>query len=68
MHPIVTYYKSDSGLVRNSSVVISEDNDHDHYAVQHFQKIVDLELEKKLGAIQPNRKVIFNDGCSSQYK
>lgn len=47
MHPIVTYYKSDTGLVRNSSVVISEDNEHDHYAVQHFQEIVDLELEKK---------------------
>lgn len=66
MHPIVTYFKSGEGeTVRNTSIVISEDNNHDYHAVNHFQCVVNNHLEK---FVQPERRIIFSDGCSSQYK
>ncbi|XP_052084922.1 uncharacterized protein LOC127722119 [Mytilus californianus] len=67
MHPIVTYYQSEVGLVRDSAIIISEDCIHDYHAVRHFTAIVDRHIEGKTGNV-PTRKVIFSDGCSSQYK
>lgn len=67
LHPIVTYYRSDLGLIRHSSIVISEDNEHDHHAVHHFETLVDKEIENTLG-LKPNKKIVFSDGCSAQYK
>lgn len=67
MHPIVTYFQSEVGLVRDSAIIISEDCIHDYHAVRHFTAIVDRHIEGKTGNV-PTRKVIFSDGCSSQYK
>ncbi|WAR23449.1 LOW QUALITY PROTEIN: hypothetical protein MAR_037118 [Mya arenaria] len=65
MHPVVTYFQSDVGLVRHSSIIISEDNCHDFHAVNHFEHVVNSHLRK---FIEPKRRIIFSDGCSSQYK
>lgn len=67
MHPVVTYYKSGNSLVRDSSIVISDDHVHDFHAVRHFARIVDDHIAKKRGT-SPEKKVIFSDGCSAQYK
>ncbi|MES9901739.1 MAG: hypothetical protein ABW168_03535 [Sedimenticola sp.] len=68
MHPIITYYNNSIGLqVKHSAVVISEDNTHDYHAVEHFQKVVNDKIETELHK-KPTTKVIFSDGCSSQYK
>ncbi|XP_060573349.1 LOW QUALITY PROTEIN: uncharacterized protein LOC132731228 [Ruditapes philippinarum] len=66
MHPVVTYFQSDVGLVRNSSIIISEDNCHDYHAVNHFAHIVNSHIEKIIE--KPKRRIIFSDGCSAQYK
>jgi hypothetical protein len=67
MHPVVTYYKSGNSLVRDSSIVISDDHVHDFHAVHHFGRIVDDHIAEKCGT-SPEKKVIFSDGCSAKYK
>ena len=66
MHPIVTYYKADVGLVKNSSIIISEDNQHDGHAAHHFQGIVNEHMSELRGQ-KPTRTVFFSDGCAAQY-
>jgi len=57
MHPIITYFKSDIGLIRNASVIISGDNQHDFNAVRHFQELVDQEItEKNLEAVDQGER------------
>ncbi|VDI09049.1 Hypothetical predicted protein [Mytilus galloprovincialis] len=63
MHPIVSYYKCSTHLKRESIVVISEDNNHDFHAVNHYMNIVNTEIKEDF-----KRRIIFSDGCSSQYK
>ena len=56
MHPVVTYFQSDVGLVRHSSIIISEDNCHDFHAVNHFENVVNSHLRK---FIEPKRRDYF---------
>jgi hypothetical protein len=67
MHPVVTYYKNNNILVRDSSIVISDDINHDYHAVEHYKNIVDGHIEGRIGKT-PERRVVFSDGCSAQYK
>lgn len=67
MHPIVNFYKTETGLMRESCIVISEDCKHDFHAVHHFENIVKEHLTEEMGQ-PPNRYIIFSDGCSAQYK
>lgn len=36
LHPSVTYLKQDEILKRVTTIIIYEDNTHDHHAVHHF--------------------------------
>lgn len=67
LHPVITYYNGEEGVVRESSVVICEDTNHDYHAVKHFQAVVDQHIATRLTK-SCVRKVIFSDGCSAQYK
>lgn len=68
LHPIVTYYRGEnSSLVKESNIVISEDNNHDYHAVAHFENLVDLHIADRLNK-KPQHKIVFSDGCSAQYK
>ena len=58
---------SPSGLVRDSCIIISEDCEHDYHAVNHFTKLVDERLEQ-VSKCKPEKKVVFSDRCSAQYK
>ena len=66
MHPIVVYHNTKDGVVRDSCVVISNDLVHDYHAVHHYQKIVENHVKGNIEKI--DRRVIFSDGCSAQYK
>ena len=67
MHPIVTFFNFPDGVVRESSIIISEDNTHDFHAVNHYQEVVNQHLMAKIK--DPiERRVIFSDGCAAQYK
>ena len=46
MHPIVTYYRGETDVVREASIVISEDNVHDYHAENQYQKIVEKHIGK----------------------
>lgn len=63
MYPIVSYYKCNTHLKRESRVVISGDNNHDFHAMNHYMNIVNTEIKEDF-----KRRIMFNDGCSSQYK
>ena len=65
LHPVVTYYKDNSNLKREAVVVINEDNTHDFHAVNHYVKLVNEVIEKDK---QFKQRIVFSDGCSSQYK
>ncbi|XP_056020048.1 uncharacterized protein LOC125678236 isoform X3 [Ostrea edulis] len=68
MHPFVTFYRNAEGnTVREASIIISEDNNHDYHAVNHYKNIVDKHLEDQV-AENIEMKVEYSDGCSSQYK
>ncbi|WAR17806.1 VRTN-like protein, partial [Mya arenaria] len=63
IHPIVSYYRGENGTVRETSIIISEDNNHDYHAVNHFQQLVDQHLATQLGKT-PRKK----NSVHSQYK
>lgn len=65
LHPSVTYFKQDEILKRVTTIIIYEDNTHDHHAVHHFSNLVNDEIKHDSFM---KRRVIFSDGCSSQYK
>ena len=67
LHPIINYYMTDIGMVRESSVVISEDNRHDFHAVHHFQDLVNNHIFQQVTQ-KPRRLIVYSHGCSSQYK
>ena len=68
IHPIVCYYLDQAGhLTRESLVMLSNDLDHDHHAVQCFVEIAVKHLQsvRKLKIEQLHE---WMDGCPSQYK
>lgn len=54
-----------SNLKREAVVGISEDNTHDVHVINHYVKLVNEVIEKNK---QFKRRIVFSDGCSSQYK
>ena len=67
IHPVVSFYKNSSGeRVRESLIYLSDDNTHDHSAVDHFTRLA----VKYLKQVSPSLEyfVIYSDGCASQYK
>ena len=67
LHPIVNFYKTDLGLVRESCVIISEDSKHDYHAVHHYQDLAKNHISEQT-QLPPSRFLVWSDGCSSQYK
>lgn len=68
IHPIVTYFPCSCGeIIREDSVIISNDLKHDVAAVRHFDGVVDEHLTKERGILL-ERKVQFTDGAAGQYK
>ncbi|GFO25988.1 churchill [Plakobranchus ocellatus] len=66
LHPIVAFYKGDDGqLLRHSLMYISDNIQHDYYAVHHFTVDAITRMKEKM---QLSRVVIFSDGCPGQYK
>ena len=69
IHPVVVFYHSPDVpdlIVRNSLVFLSDDNNHDYQAVDHFFKNSVEYLEGE--GIAFSKLVVFSDGCTSQYK
>lgn len=69
LHPVVNYYRSprSGDIVKHSVVIISDDKVHDYHAVEKFQQVVDAHLHREAG-LEPEEKIIWSDGCASQYK
>ena len=67
IHPVVTYYNSDAGIVRHATIVFSSDNIHDYHAVDHYTSMVN---KKVIPCIDNNidTHCVWSDGCSAQYK
>lgn len=63
LNPIVSYYRTEQGVVRESTVIISEDCDHDYHDVNHFCKLANEKLDDKTGS-HPEKKEIFSNGCT----
>ena len=67
LHPIVNFYKTDLGLVRESCVIISEYSKHDYHAVHHYQDLAINHISEQT-QLPPSRFLVWSDGCSSQYE
>lgn len=67
MHPVVQFYKTESGTVRHSVIVFSEDTKHDHHAAHYYTELATKAVMEVEG-VEVNKIIRFSDGCSSQYK
>ena len=66
-HPVVCYYRcSCNEVVTHSVVVVSDDLQHDCYAVDSMIRRVHTFL--KVRGLHFARSIEWSDGCSSQYK
>ena len=67
IHPVVCYYRcSCNEVVTHSVVVVSDDLQHDCYAVDSMIRRVHTFL--KVRGLHFARSIEWSDGCSSQYK
>ncbi|XP_071481542.1 uncharacterized protein [Diadema antillarum] len=73
VHPFVSYYNCEnakcdntSSRIREAVIVITDDNKHDHHAVNHFVRMVSDHLHER--APKANHLIQFSDGCGAQYK
>ena len=72
IHPLVAFYRcpacdDDTRLVMDVLIFISDDNQHDHHAVQAFYALA-IKFLKETRGISFDRVFEFTDGCASQYK
>ena len=72
IHPLVAFYRcptcdDDTSLVMDVLIFISDDNQHDHHAVQAFYALA-IKFLKETRGISFDRVFEFTDGCASQYK
>jgi hypothetical protein len=68
LHPVVCYYLCSDGtnLIKDEVLMITDDLDHDHYAVRAFQKKVMEHLTEE--GVTVKRVIQFSDNCAAQYK
>ena len=68
IHPIISYYikPGESTITTEEHIMISDDGNHDKYAVRKFQQMSLQHLRSK--GIVPRYIVIFSDNCGRQYK
>ena len=68
IHPIISYYikPGDTEVTTEEHVMISDDGNHDKFAVQRFQDVSLQHLKEK--GINPDHIVIFSDNCKRQFK
>lgn len=67
LHPIPCYYRKDDGtLNRESAVMLSDDINHDTYAVSHFRRRLIEHLRTQ--GILVSLLIEWCDGAPSQYK
>lgn len=72
IHPVVTYYRCQNNECDNNTPVreavnfLTEDNKHDHHAVNHFVCALADHLHQR--APDATRLIMFSDGCAAQYK
>ena len=68
VHPVVSYYKCPCGdTIREESIILSDDLQHDAHAVNVFMDVVDKHL-KEVRGLEVNKVVQYTDGAASQYK
>ena len=65
VHPIVAYYNEGSDLVRHAMIMLTDNLQHDHHAVQTFVKTAIEFLTKDR---QVDSLIQFTDGAACQYK
>ena len=65
IHPIVNYKicPKDGGLIIEEHIIVSDDTDHDKFAVKAFEKASVSNLD-----FEPTCIIQFSDNCASQYK
>ena len=68
VHPVVSYYHGKQDIVRDSTLFLSDDIKHDYHMVNHILKKADQHLKSRMGEKSVKQKIIFSDGCASQYK
>ena len=66
LHPVLIYYRDDSGLKHRSFCILSDDLNHDVPFVYEVQRLVLDELKLKFPHI--TKVEYFSDGCGGQYK
>ena len=68
IHPIVNFYlkEGESVVTVEEHIMISDDKNHDKYAVKAFEQVSLDHLKEK--GFTPTHIIQFNDNCSSQYK
>ena len=69
IYPVVIFYHFSDILdliVKSSLIYVSDDNIHDHHAVEHFFKKSVKFLEGE--GIKFSKLIVFSDGCALQYK
>ena len=68
IHPIVNFRicPKDGGLITEEHIMITDDLDHDKFAVKKFEDISLEELKKN--GFDPSCVIQFCDNCSRQYK
>ena len=68
IHPIVNFYikEGESVPTLEEHIMISDDKNHDKYAVKAFEQASLDHLKEK--GFTPTHIIQFNDNCSSQYK
>ena len=66
IHPIVCYYKENSSVVTEELIFITDDLQHDSYAVKKFEEAVMLHFRRK--GLSFDRIIQFCDQCPGQYK
>ena len=69
LHPIVNYYHVPGvqGLMKEACIIISADLIHDYHAVEYYKSLVDQHIRTQI-EIEPEKMVVFSDGCAAQYK
>ena len=65
-HPIICYFTCGGQTIKSDFICISNDLNHDVWAVEAFQAAVEENLE--MNGITIQNRIIFSDGCARQYK
>ena len=65
LHPVACFYRLGDEVVRDSLVFLSDDTQHDHFAVNTFTHKTLEVLSKK---IMIKKVTLWSDGAASQYK